>query len=185
MRSSVDLPLQFLLGPSEPTDSPNIPFPLRKGQLRLQDDHVLCPADGHGFDQHLGDAFVGAVEFPHPAQVAGREAAGVRMCGIQIFRRDHRRALLRPAADQSAKLAVQLHLRQICRDQFVQRGEHGAVVCGFPDVHWILPPFQRECAPIGQGREKRGVAAVLFSALIFTGLSQSSAQLPSRPADTP
>jgi len=151
--ASCNLPLQLHLRPSKPPYCLDIPHPLLDSQLRLQDDSILCPADGHGLGQHLRGAFVGAVEFPHPAQVPGGEAGGVRICGAQIFCCGHRRALLRPAADQPAYLTVQLHLRQSCRDQLVQHSEHGAVVCGFPDVHWILPPFQRECAPIGQGRE--------------------------------
>lgn len=183
--ASCNLPLQLHLRPSKPPYCLDIPHPLLDSQPRLQNDHILRPTDGHGLGQHLWGIFVCTVELTHPAQVAGRETGGVRTGGTQIFRRSYRRTLLRSAADQPANLTVQLHLRWICCDQFVQRGEHGAVVCGFPDVHWILPPFQRECAPIGQGREKRGVAAVLFSALIFTGLSQSSAQLPSHPAGTP
>ena len=141
VRSSVDLPLQFLLGPSEPTDSPDVPSPLLDGQLRLQDDQVLCPANSHRLGQYLGEACVGAVKLSHPAQIPGGEPGSVRICGTQVFCRSHRRALLRSAADQPANLAVQFHLRQSCRHQLVQRGKHGAVVHRFPDVHRIPLPF--------------------------------------------
>ena len=146
MRFGINLPLELQLRPSKLLSSPDIPLPLLEGQLCLQDDHVLCPANGHGLGQHLGDAPVGTVEFPHPAQISGREASGIRICAAQIFRCSHRRALFRPAADQPTNLTVQLHLRQICRNQLVQRREHGTVVCGFSDVHRILPPFRRGCA---------------------------------------
>ena len=103
--------LEFQFRPAELPSRFDVPCPLLGSQLRLQNDHVLCPADGHGISQHLRCALIGAVELPHPAQVPGREAGGVRMCGAQIFCRGHRRALFRPAADQPAHFAIQLHLR--------------------------------------------------------------------------
>lgn len=99
----------------------------------------MRPADVHSLVQYLGDTFIGAVEFPHPAQIPGREPGGIMICGAQIFRRGHRRALLRPAADQPAYLTVQLHLRQSCRDQLVQRRKHSGVINSLSDVHGFFP----------------------------------------------
>ena len=107
--------LEFQLRPAELPSRFDIPCPLLGSQFRLQDDHILCPADGHGLSQHLRYALIGAVELPHPAQVPGREASGVRVCSAQILRRGNSGAFLCPAADQPANLAVQFHLRQVRR----------------------------------------------------------------------
>lgn len=127
--------LEFQLRPAKLSSGPDIPRPLLGGQLRLQDNHILSPADGHGLSQHLWYTLIGAIELPHPAQVPGREASGVRVCSAQILRRGNSGAFLCPAADQPANLAVQFHLRQVCRHQRIQRREHGAVVNRLSDVH--------------------------------------------------
>jgi len=61
---------------------------------------------------------------------------------LQIFRRRDSRAFLRSATDHSTNLAVQFHLRELRRNSGIQRGKHGAVVCGFTDIHG-LSPFRR------------------------------------------
>jgi len=61
---------------------------------------------------------------------------------LQVFGRRDSRAFLDPAADHSTDLAVQLHLRELRRNSGIQRGKHGAVVCGFTDIHG-LSPFRR------------------------------------------
>ena len=127
--------LEFQLRPAKLSSGPDIPRPLLDGQFRLQDDHILCPADGHGLSQHLRYALIGAIELPHPAQVPGGEARGVRVCAAQILRRGNSGAFLWPVADQPANLTVQFHLGQVCRHQRIQRREHGAVVNRFSDVH--------------------------------------------------
>ena len=127
--------LKLQLRPAELPSRFDVPCPLLGSQLRLQNDHVLCPADGHGISQHLRHTLIGAVKLAHPAQVPRGEAGGVRVRSAQILRSSNGGALLRPAADQLTNLAVQLHLRQICRHQGVQRLEHGAVVYRLSDVH--------------------------------------------------
>ena len=110
-----DLLRQLQFGPSKLPDSTDVPGFLLKRQFRFQNDDVLRPANGHGFRHHLRVAFIGAVEIPHPPQAPGREPNGVGVCALQIFRSGYGRALLRPAADQTANAAVQLHLRQVRR----------------------------------------------------------------------
>ena len=137
--------LELQLRPAELPSRFDVPCLFLGSQLRLQNDHVLCPADGHGLSQHLRCALIGAVELPHPAQVPGGEAGGVRVSSAQILRSSDSGAFLRPAADQPANLTVQFHLWQVCRHQGVQRREHGAVVDRLSDVH-SASPFRRGCA---------------------------------------
>ena len=127
--------LEFQLRPAELPSRFDVPCPLLGGQLRLQDDHILSPADGHGLSQHFRCALIGTIELPHPAQVPGGEAGGVRVRAAQVLRSGDSGAFLCPAADQPTNPAIQFHLRKICRHQGVQRREHGAVVNRFSDVH--------------------------------------------------
>ena len=127
--------LEFQLRPAELPSRFDIPCPLLGSQFRLQDDHILSPADGHGLSQHFRYALIGTIELPHPAQVSGGEAGGVRVCAAQILRSGNSGAFLQPAADQPANLTVQFYLRQVRRHQRIQCREHGAVVNRFSDVH--------------------------------------------------
>ena len=127
--------LEFQLRPAELPSRFDVPCLLLGGQLRLQNNHVLRPADGHGLSQHLWCALIGAVELPHPAQVPGGEAGGIRVRSTQILGCGDSGALLWLAADQPANLTVQFHLRQVRRHQGVQHREHGAVVNRFSDIH--------------------------------------------------
>ena len=103
MDTLTDISGQLQLRPAELPSRFDVPCPLLGSQLRLQNDHVLCPADGHGLTQHFRCALIGAVELPHPAQVPGGEARGVRVCAAQILRSGDSGAFLWPAADQPAK----------------------------------------------------------------------------------
>lgn len=141
-----DFSLELQLRPSELSGCLDIPHLLLEGQSRLQNYHILCPADGHGLSQHFRCVLIGAVKLPHPAQVPGREARNIGVSVAQVLRRCDSSSFLWPAADQPANLAVQFHLRQICRHQRVQCCEHCAVVYGFSDVH-RAPPFRRN-APV-------------------------------------
>ena len=129
--------LKLQLRPAELPSRFDVPCPLLGSQLRLQNDHVLCPADGHGISQHLRHTLIGAVKLPHPAQVPRGEAGDVRVRTAQILRRSDSGAFLRPAADQPANLTVQFYLRQICRHQRIQCRKHGTVVYGLSDVHEV------------------------------------------------
>lgn len=138
MSMFLNFPGQFQLGPAKSPDRPDVPRFLLDRQLRLQDNHVLCPANGHGLRQHLRNIPIDAVEVPHPAKVSGRKPRNVRIGGTQILRSGHSRALFRSAIDQMADLTVQLHLRQGLCHQLIQRGVHGAIVGGFSDIHGVL-----------------------------------------------
>jgi len=109
--------------------------PLVHGQFRLHDDHILCPVQTHCRCQQLRRIAVHPVEVPHPAHIAGREAVGCGIGRLQVFRRRDSGAFFAPAADHSANLAVQLHLRELRRNSGVQRGEQGGVICGLADIH--------------------------------------------------
>ena len=135
MRVGSDHSVKLQLRPAKLPGRPDIPCPLPESQLRLQNDHVLCPANGHSFGHHCEVAFIGAVKFPHPAQVPGRETWNVRVCTAQIFRCGNGGAFLRPFADLTANLAVEFHWCHIRCHQRVQRCEHGTVVYRFPIVH--------------------------------------------------
>ena len=127
--------LEFQLRPAELPSRFDVPCLFLESQLRLQNDYVLRPADGHGLGHHLWCALIGAVELTHPAQVSGGEAGGVRIRGAQIFRSGDSGTFLWSATDQPANLTVQFHLRQVYRHQGVQRREHGAVVNRLSDIH--------------------------------------------------
>ena len=85
MCGGTDLIIQFLLGAAELLRRPQIPAPLLQGEIRLQNDYILCPANPHGLLCQFGIIFVSAEELPHPAQVTGGETRGVRVCGLQIL----------------------------------------------------------------------------------------------------
>ncbi len=127
--------LELQLRPPEVSGCLNIPHPLLECQICLQNDHVLCPADGHSFGHHREVTLIGAVKFPHPPQVPGRETRNVRVCTAQILRCGNGGAFLRPFADLTANLAVELHWCHIRCHQRVQRCKHGTVVYRFPNVH--------------------------------------------------
>ena len=99
---------------------------------------ILRPADPPGLHCQFGSIFVGAVELPHPAQIAGGETTRFRVCGLEIFRGGHRRPLLRSGADSPANFKVQLHLRQIYCHELIQYSIHSTVICGLSDVNSLL-----------------------------------------------
>ena len=129
---------KFQLRPAKLPCRPDIPCLLLDCQLCLQNDYVLRPANGHSFGHHREVAFIGAVKFPHPPQVPGRETRNVRICTAQILRCGNGGAFLWPAADQPTNLTVQFHLRQIGRHQRAQRCKHVTIVYILSDVHRFL-----------------------------------------------
>ena len=126
---------EFGLGPTKAADGGNEPGAFIGRFTVLQNDDILRPADGHGLGKHFRSVFIGAVKLPHPPEVPGGEAGGVRIRGAQIFRSGNGGAFLWPVADQPANPAVQFHLRQIRRHQSV--GDD--VVC-LPAVGVQVPP---------------------------------------------
>lgn len=129
---------EFGLSPAKPADSSDEPGTLFDRHAVLQNDDILRPADGHGFCQYLWRVFICPVKFPHPAQIPGGEAGGIRVHTAQIFSGGDSRAFFRPGADELTNLIVQLHLRKFRRNQSIQHREHGAVVYRFSDIHELL-----------------------------------------------
>ena len=147
---------QLLFRPSTSMDSSNIPAHFLQCQAGLQDHHILCPADFYGHTQQGGAVFIGAVKLPHPAQVARGETGRLRVSRLQVFCSGDRSAFLGPAADDSADLAVQPHLRQFLFHEAVQRGIHAAVVDFFSDVHSGSPfPASEPVCKVPSQRKKR------------------------------
>jgi len=93
----------------------------------------------HCLRQQLQCVAVHPEEVPHPAQVAGREALGCGIGGLQVFRRRDSGAFFSSAADHSTDLAVQFHLRELCRHKPVQFGKWDVVICGLANIHRISP----------------------------------------------
>ena len=137
MCAGSDHSVKFQLRPSELSSRPDIPRPLLECQFRLQNNHILCPANGHRFGQHREVALIGTVKFPHPPQVPGRKTWNVRVCSAQMLCCGNGGAFFRPAVDQPPNLAVQLHLRQVFLHQRIQFSEHETVVHRLFDVHQV------------------------------------------------
>lgn len=156
---------QLQLGPAKPLDRLDVPCLILERQVCLQNDHVLRPADRHGFSHHIGAAFIGAVKLPHPPQVPGREPRCVRVYALQVFRSGHSRAFFWSGADQSAYLIIQFHLCQTCCHQRVQHCKQGGVINRLPDVHG-RSPFRHWVPDFFAGqREMRETAPALLFAL--------------------
>ena len=136
--SGLDLPQQLRLGPAVLQRGPEIPCALVEALTALQDGHILRPAQLQGQLPQLRIVGIGAVELPHPAQVAGGEAPAPWVVCLEVLSGHHRRALLRAGADGPANLEVQLHLRKLRPHELIQRPVHGAVIGWFSDVHWVL-----------------------------------------------
>lgn len=134
---------QFLLAPTEPQRSLQIPAPFLIRVAAFQDHHVLRPAYLHSRTHQGGAALIGAVEIPHPPQVARGEAAHLRVGSLQIFRRSHSRSLFRAGADHCADLPVQLHLRQVLPQQTIQSDKQQGIIYWLANVHGLLLPGLR------------------------------------------
>jgi len=123
----------------------------------------LRPAEVHRQPHDFRGFLVGCVKRPHPAQIAGREALGCGIGRLQVFRRRDSRAFLHSAADQPTNFTVHFHLRELRRHKRVQCGEHGDVICGFANVHW-LSPFRRG-APDQRSKQRKARGPPCFSLL--------------------
>ena len=138
MSEGRDLLCQLQLGPPELPDGTDVPHFFLERQIRLYDDYVLRPADGHSLGHDFRGAFICTVEIPHPPQASGREPSHIRIGTLEIFCGGYSRAFFRPVADHAANAAVQLHLRQICRHQYIQCRKHDTVIGRFSDIHGIF-----------------------------------------------
>ena len=117
---------------------PEIPDALPAVLTFFQNGRILRPAQLQGQFQQFWVIGIGAVELPHPAQVARGEAPVPRVVLLEILSGHDRRALLRAGADGHTDLKVQLHLREFRLHELIQRLIHGTVIGWFSDVHWTL-----------------------------------------------
>ena len=129
---------QLRLCPAVLQGGPEIPSALVEALTALQNGHILCPAQFQGQRPQFLTVGIGAVEFPHPAQVSGGEAPIPGVVFLEILSSHHRRALLRADADGPANLKVQFCLGQSSRHELIQRPIHGAVIGWFSDVYRLL-----------------------------------------------
>ena len=144
---------KFCFLPSKTQCGADVPRPFLVTAASLQNRHILRPAEVHRQAHDFGGFLIGRVKCPHTAHIAGRKAVGCGIGRLQVFRCRDSRAFLRSAADHSANLAVQFHLRELCRHKRVQCGEHGDVICGFANVHG-LSPFRRG-APDQRSKQRK------------------------------
>ena len=138
MYAPVDLLHERQLRPAKLPDSADVPCFLGKREVGFEYDDVLCPADLHRRAHDIGLVFVGLVKLPHPAHVARREAADVRMRPMNILRCGDRRAFLRMLGNQPAYFPIQRHLRQGGRERGVDSPIQFAVINILFDVHRAL-----------------------------------------------
>ena len=160
----LDLFHQLCLGPAVLQCGPEIPGALVKGLTALQDGHILRPAQLQGQHPQLRIVGIGPVEFPHPAQVSGGEALGLRVVLLEIFGRHHRRALLRAGADGPANLEVQFYLRHFGLHQNVQGCVHRGIVNRLSLVH---PLILSGVLPQPESRKGKGGGAAALSLTAF------------------
>ena len=133
---------QFRFLPTEVQCGSDVPRSFLVTAASLQNRHILRPAEVHRQAHDFGGFLIGRVKRPHTAHIAGRKAFGCGIGRLQVFRRRDSRSFFAPAADHPTDLAVQFHLRELCRHKRVQCGEHGGVICWLANVHW-LSPFRR------------------------------------------
>ena len=144
---------QFRFFPSKKQCGTNVPRPFLAAAAPRENRHIPCPAEVHRQPYDFRSFLVGCVKRPHPAQIAGREALGCGIGRLKVFRRRDSRSFFAPAADQPTNFTVQLHLRELRRHKRVQCGEHGGVICGLANVHW-LSPFRRG-APDQRSKQRK------------------------------
>lgn len=81
MGCSFDLLEQFRLGPAKLTNRLDIPTPLLHCQFRLQDDHILSPANQQGRIQSIRVTSISTVKVSHSAQIPRRKAHLILIIG--------------------------------------------------------------------------------------------------------
>ena len=91
MGMTLDLGHKLQLAPAKAVGGSDVPRSFLYREFCLQDAYILCPADLHGLVQQDGAVLIGAVKFPHPARVAGREARNIRVVGLANTPRRSRR----------------------------------------------------------------------------------------------
>ena len=166
MHTPVDLLYERQLRPTELPDSADVPCFLGKREASFEYDDVLRPANLHRRTHDSGFVFIGAVKLPHPAHVACREAADVRMCPLNMLRHSDRRALLRTFCNQPSYFPIQRHLWQGGRERGVDSPIQFAIIGILFDIHRpLLSGAARRCFDAGQ-RKMRRVGALSFVLLI-------------------
>ena len=154
---------QFCFLPAEVQHGSDVPRPFLVAAASLQNRHIPRPAEAHRQPYDFRGFLVGCVKHAHTAHIAGRKALGCGIGRLQVFRRRDSRAFLHSAADQPTNFTVHFHLRELRRHKRVQCGEHGDVICGFANVHW-LSPFRRG-APDQRSKQRKARGPPCFSLL--------------------
>ena len=104
MSDFFNLTEQFHLGPAKLTNRLDIPTPLLRCQFRLQDDHVLSPANQQGRLKHIGVTFINTEKVPHSTQIPWRETHPLRIIGCQVFCGSHCCPFFRSGTNQFSYL---------------------------------------------------------------------------------
>ena len=135
---SLDPLQQLRLSPAVLLRGPEIPGTLPATLTALQNGRILRPAQLQSQRQEVWVAGVGPAERPHPAQVSGREALGLRVVCLEILSSHHCRTLLRSCTDSPANLKVQFYLRQFALHQNIQGCVHCGIVNRLSLVHRLI-----------------------------------------------
>ena len=135
---SLDPLQQLRLSPAVLQRGPEIPGTLPATLTALQNGRILRPAQFQGQRPQHWIVRIGPVEFPHPAQVAGREAPALGVVCLEIFGSHDRRALLQAGADSFANLKIQFYLPQLGLHQSVQGRVHRGIVNWLSLVHRLI-----------------------------------------------
>ena len=160
----LDLFQQLRLCPVALQRGSEIPGAFLAALTALQNGHVLRPAQLHGQCQQFWGVGIGSVELPHPAQVAGREALGLRIVCLEILGSHDRRPLLRTGTDGPANLKVQFHLRQFGLQQGVQGRVHRGIVNWLSLVHRLI---LSGVLPQPESRKRKGGGTAALSLTAF------------------
>ncbi len=132
---------QLRLGPAKPQGGVQVPDTVLGCFALLQQDHVLGPAQPEDLLQEFWLVPIGPCEGPHPPEVPGGEALPLRISGLEVLRRYHCRALLRPGTDRLADGKIEGRLRQGFLYELIQYLVKQCVVRWLSYIHKFPPPF--------------------------------------------
>ena len=137
LQSALQMLKKLRLGPAGLKGGVQVPGPLPGCFALLQKDYVQGPAQPEGLLQEFRLVPIGQGEGPHPPEVPGREALPLRISGLEILRRHHRRALLRPGADCLSDGKVESCLRQDLSHEPVQIPIELGKICGLSYIQMV------------------------------------------------
>ena len=139
----------------------NIPCSNFRAQFCFHDDYILRPAQTESIGQQFRQITIQPIEVPHPAHIARGETSHIGILFVQIVCCCNCCPLFGTGANSLADFAIQLHLRQVHADCQIQRGEHGAVVDFFSNVHGFSFPVRGILFPFKAEKNTAGCHAFL------------------------